>query len=227
MSSIRIDWINQLIGFLGAVVGIFIAFQLSDWQERSREEEKVKIALAAIKSEIDDNMGIYKRDITLLSNWLEYWDFVGGNQPEFNGQLKATEKKMELMRKNHPKRLDSAKFIKKYKDSINIYSTGAIMIDVTVESGISTSSWEAAKSSGVLNSLDHTRMTQLTKIYDWINKDLGIDDADVIRRNADFESPGFSDVSNLTHDYGMITRVYDFKLDRIEKVYQKIDWEVE
>lgn len=225
MSNIRIDWINHLVGFFTALIGIFIAFQLDDWQEKNQEEEKVKITLAAIKSEIDDNRGIYQRDVTVLSNWLEYWDFVGANRPEFNGQMMATEKKMEIMKKRHPQRLDSARFIKRYNDSINIYSAGTIMIDVTVESGISTSSWEAAKSSGVLNSLDHSLMTQLTKIYGWIDKDLGIDDADVIRRNASLESES-TDVSILTHDYRMIVRVYDLKFDRIEKIYQKIDWEL-
>jgi len=96
-------------------------------------------------------------------------------------------------------------------------------MDVIPKSGISTSSWEAAKSSGVLSSLDHSRMTELTKIYDWINKDLGINDAEVLRNAIGFGEE-FSNLDNILHDYKEIAGVYGFKLREIDRHYKAIEW---
>ncbi len=230
MSNIRIDWINHLVGFFTALIGIFIAFQLDDWQERNREQEKVKVTLAAIKSEIDDNREIYSRDIEVLTQWREYWDFMRSHDKDNIGQIIATKKEMDLMKRKHADRLGSVEFIKKYNDSLNVYGTHFSLVDVMVESGISTSSWEAAKSGGTLSNLDHSRMTQLTKIYDWIDKDLGIDDADVIKSLSGFESEDeivITDLKKILYDYNMIVRVYSFKLAMIDSIYKEIEWEID
>lgn len=226
MSNLKIDWVNHLIGFLTALVGIVIAFQLDDWQERSREEEKLKVTLQAIKAEIDNNREIYKNDVANLSGWLEYWTFMRSRDEDNNGEMIAAEREIIAMKEKHPTRFEGVKLIKKYSDSLGVYGPLLARVDVIPKSGISTSSWEAAKSSGVLNSLDHSRMTELTKIYDWINKDLGINDADVIRNTIAFDAE-FSNLDKILHDYKMITQVYSYKLDQIDKHYQTIDWNAE
>lgn len=224
MKNLKIDWVNHLIGFLTALVGIIIAFQLDDWQERNREKEKLRITLQSIKAEIDNNMEIYRSDS--LSTWLEHWDFIKSHDEDNNDEIIATEKEMNLMRAKHPTRFDEMKFIKKYRDSLNVYGGPQIIkFDVMPKAGISTSSWDAAKSSDALRSLDHARMTELTNIYDWINKDLGITDADVIRSVAGFDTD--FGIDKILHDYRMITNVYGFKLRQIERHYQIIDWDAE
>lgn len=43
----KIDWVNHLIAFLSALLGILIAFQLEDYQEKQQEKEKLQIALTS------------------------------------------------------------------------------------------------------------------------------------------------------------------------------------
>jgi len=118
--NFKIDWINHLIGFLTALIGIVIAFQLDDWQERRREEEKLKITLKAIKAEIDSNKEIYKTDALALNDWVEYWIFMQSHDEDNNEEIIATEREMNQMKEQHPARFGNAKFIKKYRDSLNL-----------------------------------------------------------------------------------------------------------
>ena len=70
----KIDWINHLIAFLSALLGILIAFQLEDYQDKQREKEELQITLTAVKNEVENNIKIYQTNIEQLSAWLDYYD---------------------------------------------------------------------------------------------------------------------------------------------------------
>lgn len=221
MKHFKVDWTNHIVGFVSTLLGIFIAFQLDDWQDRKAQEERIEITLGAIKKEVDSNIAIYKINISKLSQWIEYCEFIQNHSNE-NGEVISTESALNSIKIKNQHRFKDLKVLKKHNDSLNVYKID-LMLDVLPETDKSTNNWEAAKSSGILNYMDHSRMAQLTQIYDWINKDLGVSDSDIYKNIIKVNQ--FTDIPTLIQDYKMIVRVSEMKLSRIEEYYKKMDWE--
>jgi hypothetical protein len=125
------------------------------------------------------------------------------------------------MKLKHPTRFTEKSF-RKYNDTLNAYKVN-IFIDVLPVSGIASDNWEAAKSSGILNHLDHTRTTLLSQIYEWTNKDLGGTDTELLRNQIQSQEQS-DNLKLLLSDFKSILEVSKIKLSRIDSVYKKIEW---
>lgn len=72
----KIDWLNHLIAFFSALLGILIAFQLENYREDLQEKREVKQVISIFKSEIENNLEIYRKNVNQIGGWLEYWKLV-------------------------------------------------------------------------------------------------------------------------------------------------------
>src|SRR5689334_2332389 len=103
MKTSKVDWLNHLIAFVSALLGIFIAFQLDDWQERRSQQEKVRISLEAIRKEIDGNLEIYKSNIDSLSPFMDHIEFAMEHRS--SDGLRATDREVRTLELKHGKKL--------------------------------------------------------------------------------------------------------------------------
>lgn len=214
-----IDWKNHSISFLSALLGIFIAFQLEDCQDDRQEQARLKITLGAIKDEIETNREIYRKNVTQLTAWLEYFKLQ--DQVNQKGELSLPTARFEQMRNEHPSRVEGWKVISRSNDSVSLETNGHFLIDVIPETGISTSSWQAGLYEGILNRVDNSTLSKLTRIYEWTEKDIGLSD-------REFYEDAIAEISNTTvivNHYGKVAKVQQFKLDMIDRVYREIDWD--
>jgi len=216
----KIDWKNHVIAFFSALLGILIAFQLEDYRDDQQEKEKLRITLNAIKKEIESNRIIYQTNITKLSDFLEY--FKLRELTNEKGELKLNKDKFERMKAKHSDRFLNWILLKQQNDSTSIFDTHwEFFIDTAPETGISTSSWQAGLYEGILNRLDNNTLSQLTQIYEWVGKDIGLNEREF------YENLVLSDITKidpLIVHYKKIIAVQQFKLDMINKHYSQIDW---
>jgi hypothetical protein len=219
MNLKNIDWLNHSIAFGASVIGIFIAFQLDDWQERSSRREDLEVALRGIKMEIESNLNVYQKNDSLLQKYLDYADFYVGHGK--NGMLRCSRRELEKARKVNPERFAGIQFIKQVNDTISLYSAD-FYVDIVPFSGITTGNWEAAKSSGVLAYLDHERITQLSQVYDWTTKKLGVSDEELANNFITLQK--FGDVDKILGDYRLIMEASRMKHRRMREYYEKIKW---
>ena len=219
----RIDWKNHIIAFFSALLGILIAFQLEDYRDDRQEKEKLAVTLYAIKKEIESNRIIYQTNIAKLSDFLEYFELRALTNEK--GELKLNRAKFEKMKVKRSDRFRNWILLKQQNDSTSIFDTHwEFTIDTAPETGVSTSSWQAGLYEGVLNRLDNNTLSQLTQIYEWIGKDIGLNEREF------YENAVFSDTTKiepLIHYYKKIVAVYQLKLGMINKYYNQIDWSKE
>jgi hypothetical protein len=216
----KIDWKNHVIAFFSAMLGILIAFQLEDYRDNRQEKEKLRVTLNAIKKEIENNRTIYQTNINRLSDFLEYFELRELTNEK--GELKLTKDKFERMKAKHPDRFRNWILLKQQNDSSIIFDTHwEFTIDTAPETGVSTSSWQAGLYEGILNRLDNNTLSQLTQIYEWVGKDIGLNEREF------YENLTLSDITKidpLIAHYKKIIAVQQFKLDIINKHYFQIDW---
>jgi len=217
----KIDWLNHGIAFLAALLGILVAFQLEDYQENRQGKEELKITLNAIKAELDNNRLIYKSNVDRLSEFLTYMNLIGQNLE--NGEIRIRKEVYEKMKPKFPARFAEWELVKEVNDSLLIFTKTVFLIDVVPETGISTSSWQAGIYSGVLNRLNHDKLAKLTNIYEWIQKDMGIDEASFYD-NVLVATSEYMDHDQMIQDYGQIVKIQKFKLAMVNMNYDKIEW---
>jgi len=216
----RIDWRNHFVAFISTLLGIFIAFQLEDWRESRAEQNKVKHTFLSIKFEIEGNLTIYKTNVTKIRDFLEYIDFILNHSNDDKLIMKTLD--YDVYKTKYPDRFEHVKLIRQLNDSLSEY-TSSINVDFIPLTGISTSNWEAAKSTGVLTLADASRVADLTYIYEWIYKDLGFTDSDFFKYFVSNEEK-FMDLSQITTNYKRLADIYEYKLDKIESKLATISW---
>ena len=217
----KIDWPNHIIAFFSALLGILIAFQLEDYRENRQDDEKLENTVNAIQNEIDNNLRIYRNNVDKIGNWLEYWELL--SSVDGDGMLEVKKYKFERLKAKTPHRFEGWILIKQMSDSVLVLqTTGDIDVDVLPETGISVSSWTAGLYSGILNRFDHNRLIKLTHIYEWIEKDLGVSDREIIEDQIDSD---IDDIDIIIAHFTRIVRVHKLKHQRIKTIYDKIEWE--
>lgn len=217
----KIDWPNHLIAFFSALLGILIAFQLEDYRENRQDDEKLQNTVNAIQNEIDNNLKIYQTNVDQIGNWLEYWELF--SRVDGDGLLEVNKYKYERLRTTSPNRFKGWILIQQMSDSVLVFQTnGDLDVDILPETGISISSWTAGLYSGILNRFDHNRLVKLTHIYEWIEKDLGVSDRELLE---DQFGSGIHDINIIIAYFTRIVNVHELKYQRIKTIYDKIDWE--
>lgn len=224
MNLNKVDWLNHGIAFVSSVVGIFIAFQLSDWQERRTKESELETTLQAIKLEIEGNIAIFKTNDSTLASFLDYLDFLESHSASgdlWGGELLCTEAELVEMKQKHPNRFNSIELIGKMRDGRSRYKI-RMEIDVIPGTGISTGNWEAAKAAGILNYVDHARMVLLTQIYEWTQKRLGVTDEEFQNNFVHLEK--YESMSKIFDDYRLIQQASGMKYREVKRYYDLMEW---
>jgi hypothetical protein len=216
MDSKKIDWLNHAIAFAASVIGIFIAFQLDDWQEQRSRRAQLETTLKGIKAEIEGNLAIYHENDSLLQQFVSYADFYDRHFD--NGALLCTDRALQDARRINPERFGDLKYVGKVNDTTKRYEM-TFTFDFLPTSGISTANWDNARSSGILVHVDHDRVVLLTRVYEWTSKKLGISDEEL--ENNLF---AFHNVEQLRHDYRLISRSYGVKYRHVKQYYEQIKW---
>lgn len=216
----QIDWRNHFVAFISTLLGIFIAFQLEDWRESRAERSKVETALLSIKFEVEENVKIYKTNVKQIRDFLEYVDFVLSHS--HGDKLIMTTSDYNSYSNKHPDRFREVKLTRHLSDSLNEY-TASVKVDIMPLTGISTSSWEAAKSTGVLTVVDASKVSDLTYIYEWTYKDLGFTDSDFFEYFVSNQEK-FTEVGQMTSNYRRLADIYEYKLKKIESRLTAISW---
>jgi len=224
LSKFRIDWINHAVGFLSALLGIYIAFRLENYREEEKEKEKVQIVKIALKKEIEDNLKIYKTNVDALSGWLEYKDFYDKKWDDTKRGLVIGATELSWIIKKQPIRFAHMKAIKSINDTLKVYEHD-FQVDVAPTTGISTSSWKTALASGVLNSMDYSFTTKLSQLYDWTEKDIGTSEEELFENFLGLDKKEtFADFGKLVTHYRNILRVQVLKYEQMSRINAGIDW---
>lgn len=230
MNSIKknIDWINHFVAFISSVVGIFIAFQLDDWQQNREEKEKERITLSAIKKELETNGEILKNNIKTISTWIDYQNFVARHDrvKGTTDQIVCSPTQVNKLLDKTPRKLGDLKLVKMINDTLGIYFVGVIHLNISLQ-GISTNNWEAAKYSGILNNFDHDQISALTAIYSLLNKDLGFSANGLyeqsLEENGQMSSPSIKEAILI---YKKLNYTYQAKLDRLQEQWPSLKWDI-
>jgi hypothetical protein len=224
-NKFRIDWINHSVGFLSALLGIYIAFRLENYREEEKEKEKVKIVKGALKKEIEDNLKIYKTNIDDLSGWLEFKDFYDKTWDNKNEGLVVGLNEFSLMSKKQPARFLNAKEIKQINDTLKVFDVDFV-VDVAPMTGISTSSWKTALTSGILTSMDYSFTTKLSQLYDWTDKNIGTSEEELFENYLGLnKKENTVNLTALVTQYRNILRVQTLKYDKINIINSGINWD--
>lgn len=218
--SVKIEWGNHFVSFLSALLGIFIALQLEEWREDRGEVQRANEAIAAIRAEVDSNIALYHYNIHGLKGQAECLKFFRSH--ENKGFLLATAQEFEAMQAKYPKRFQ-LKLIDKINDSLCRYE-GDIMVDFLPNSGFSSSAWHSAEISGIIPKFSQDKISALTFIYDWVNKDLGFSDAEFFTRIISRYGT-ISEIREVERNYSLLAEIYEFKLRHIQERYEKIGWQ--
>ncbi len=56
----NINWIDHLINFVSVILGVSLAFYVSNWSENNKNEEESRKIVASLISELDLDIGIYE-----------------------------------------------------------------------------------------------------------------------------------------------------------------------
>lgn len=216
----KIDWINHSVAFFSALLGILIAFQLEDYQDRRQENEKLEVTLGAIRSEIENNRRIYQTNVEKLTDFVEYFELNG--MVDGKGELVLEDEKFERMKLRSPGRFSEWVLVRRGNNGTSVFTNCEFVIDVAPETGISTSSWKAGLFEGVLNRLDHDKLSKITHIYEWVEKDIGLNERDF------YENSILNDITLIApiiDHFKKIVVVQKFKLGIIDSYYNEIDWD--
>ena len=211
----KIDWLNHMIAFLSALLGIVIAFQLEDFQEDQKEREDLQITLIAIKKEVENNQSIYRTNIETLAEFLDYISIL---EDKNDKEYRINKNKFDKIKSKSPDRVDDWKLKRQENDSTLIFEPFDIDVPAA-ETGISTSSWKAGIYSGILNRLDHSNLSKLTHIYEWIEKDIGLNEVEFLE-NVVLEK--FHDIDIIVNYYTKLTKIQQMKLGIVSDYYNQI-----
>ena len=224
----HIDWKNHLIAFLSALLGILIAFQLEDYRSRQNDLDNLDIAMSSIKNEIENNLAIYKSNTELLNDWLDYYSL--SELVNQNNEVTVSKPRYQEL-SNNPNQKDRYEnwvVVVETNDSVtlNVPENGPL-IDFLPATDISTSSWYAAINSGLLTRVDNNVLNKLTSIYQWTEKDFGLDELDL------FQLPINSEVSNTEEDsidelveyFKKLHAIHSWKHRMILPIFEDLEWQ--
>lgn len=227
----KIDWRNHLIAFLSALFGILIAFQLEDFSENRKQLERTNTAYDLVIAEIENNIAIYKENVNHIGSWLTYYNIT---RDLSIGAVDYLQVPVSTYNQIH---LDSTKIYRlsafrisfkndsivelRRKEMIDDQGAHDITVDILPKTGIATSAWSSGVNSGIFSQLSPDKLNDLTKIYDWINNDLGKNE------NAFYEygiriDREFDDIETIVYNYQVIYEVQKFKLNNILPIYVEI-----
>ncbi|HEU5289179.1 MAG TPA: hypothetical protein VFU05_00970 [Cyclobacteriaceae bacterium] len=219
LRNLKIDWLNHFVGFLSALLGIYIAFRLENYRETEQELAKTKVIERTIWAEINNNIKIYEENVEKLSGWLEYYHFNASRRQE-SGLIAIGKNELSYITSKYPNRYKALKMEKEVNDTLALYGSNTLL-DVVPTAGITTSSWRAGETSGLLNSMDYELVHNLSKIYEWVEKEIGPTDKDFYNSII---GNRMTDIETVVGHYSVIVKSQELKLQEIKRILEEIKW---
>jgi len=227
----NIDWRNHFIAFFSALLGILIAFQLEDFRENREQLERTNTAYDLVIAEIENNIAIYKENVNLIGSWLTYYNIAKDLSMGVVDNVQVPKSTFNQIHLDSTKiyRLSDFRISFKNDSIVEIRRKGMIDdkgiydidVDILPKVGIATSAWNSSINSGIFSQLSPNRLSELTKIYDWINNDLGKNENAFYEYGISIDRE-IDDLETIEYNYQVIFEVQKFKLNRILPIYNGI-----
>ncbi|WP_296618980.1 hypothetical protein [Marivirga sp.] len=247
----NIDWKNHLISFLSALIGLVIAFRLEEYRENSEEMDRLETAYELVIKEIESNIKIYDDNVTEIGYWLIYYeavkDLVDGKAYSIEIPLKTYNiihmdstklgrltyiKIIETGEKGLAKEWINQDLVVDFKgdstvklsiaDSLSGHVELNIPVDYLPKAGISTSAWKSSVNSGIFTKLSPLKLSNLTKVYYWIENNLGRNEYEFYEDMIKIDEDEFDDINRIYYTYKLLHEVQQVKLQRIKPLFKEI-----
>jgi hypothetical protein len=166
MSSFRrffkqIDWPNHLMAFISTLLGVWLAISLGNSNQHRQEVSRMKIAMANVKQELQNNNRKAKNHIAHLDSLLRAVNTFSKMIDE-NMELVATERQMEEFI-SESEWFISVESKRPLRDSLYIYD-GNLNLNLQLMN-VSDIAWENTKLMDVLHLIDTETAFQLHGVY--------------------------------------------------------------
>ncbi len=150
IKNVKIDWINHLVGLLGVLFGVLIAFWLSNWSNEKRAEATLEVALVNIKSEVSRNDANLD---TIFNNNLKLYEFLGKYLKSVDAEMNvtATDQVWKSLQRQYPEYLED--------------EGSEVRLDLDLFQ-LSDVAWSAAHRTDAFSSMDYNLAFALEKSYD-------------------------------------------------------------
>ncbi|MEQ9592009.1 MAG: hypothetical protein RLN86_05390 [Cyclobacteriaceae bacterium] len=150
IKNVKIDWINHLVGLLGVLFGVLIAFWLSNWSDEKRAEATLEVALVNIKSEVSRNDANLD---TIFNNNLKLYEFLGKYLKSVDAEMNvtATDQVWKSLQRQYPEYLED--------------EGSEVRLDLDLFQ-LSDVAWSAAHRTDAFSSMDYNLAFALEKSYD-------------------------------------------------------------
>jgi hypothetical protein len=159
----------------------------------------------------------------LIAFQLEYYREEHKEDEELSKALIIVKKKVENNLQIYKTNTDNLGHWLAYYDSLQTLNSAIdIKVDFFPLTGISTSGWNSAISSGIINKMEHAKVFSLTKIYDLIDQDLGTSDREMTEDQFDDD---FDDLAIIVSYFDRVHKVHKFKYEQIAPLYERVEWQ--
>lgn len=157
----KIDWVNHLFTFGGTLLGVLIAFYLSNYHENKRNEDRLEQAMTNIYEELEnnkENTESHADTLALNIQVLEYLEELMDSTYD----LITTQSKADELLREYPRflKIDGKTFV---KDSLYDF-------DLTLNLNfnmlqVSDIAWTSALAADILHLVDYQKSLSLHSIY--------------------------------------------------------------
>ena len=164
----EIDWKNQIVAFIGTILGVIIALQLEDIQDERQSQQRLNKTVINLDSEISKNLISIDSASKSNENWSKYLNFLIGKKVD-NREIILSNHELDSIQRLLPfyftpnKQILNLNVKKVINDSLKLYSLA--FFNSFQKPDISEDNWEATKESGVLLIMNPDQILFYTKIY--------------------------------------------------------------
>lgn len=158
----KIDWPNHIIGFLSALFGILIAFELEEWRQHRNNQSEAKEAFLKLKEEISINKTTLHETVSTNQQILS--SMANDLLPHLSDNL-SFKGSPQLANEINKKCQGFARIELVDSTSQQVVAPVSIFMNSLVQPPLHYSAWESVKSTGVINHLEYDRVLTISYLY--------------------------------------------------------------
>ena len=128
----KIYWPDQLMNFIGVVVGVLLALGLANWNEDRKENRRVRIALENIGEEVRKNQARIDSNLTQNDRQREFIMAYLDASPDTE-MLEPSPEVLQKLREKYPEYIHSDSDI---TVNFQLYPLSAVAYETTIRTGL-------------------------------------------------------------------------------------------